>query len=299
MARKQMHTWIAEAVADPDKDGKITQITLVHVVGGGGTREIHTTKFSSGKNWTAKDLADMFRGKAETFCQDLPGVQTFNLLCFYGGRNTPEAAFPFIVNSTQEMAHGHLSTEPPTAEGRTMQSMRQSEMVFQQVYRRQQQLDEQSIRLLEVQNRMLFETMSENREMFSLMKELMTQVSDNGHKHRMAELQYERQTETRAKVMKFLPPLVNTILGREVFPQSTEDTALVESIADSLSEADVMKIAEVLRPEQLGPLMGRVERYLAQKREAEERKQRTNGIVLRSGLANPEAEAAGDPTRAS
>lgn len=293
MARKSLATWIDEAMRDSDKDGNISQLTLVHMVGQ-QQKEIHTTRFSSGKSWAAKDLAEMFKGKAETFCQDLPGVQTFQLLAFYGGRNQAESALPFIVNSLADHHQSGLSTESPTAEGRMMQNMRQSEMVFQQTYRRQQQQDEYTLRLLDIQNRMISETMTENREFFGMVKEMMTAAALNQHQHRMAELEYERSSTERKKFMTFVPPLINTILGREIFPQSTEDTALIESIAESLTEEDVMKVAGVVKPELLGPLMARVEKALVKKRKEEEHDRSLNKILARAGTSNPEADAAGD-----
>lgn len=295
MARKSIQAWIHEAMVDPDKDDPISMMALVHMTGQ-QTREIHTTKFSSGKSWEAKALAEMFRGKAETYSQDLSGVQTFNLLAFYGGRSEPQAAFPFIVNSVADPANAHLSTEPPTAEGKAMQGMRQTEMLFQQTYRRQAAQDDYTLRLLEIQNRMLSETMSENREMFVVMKEMMMTTALNQHQHKMKELEYQRSSEERKKFLTFVPPLVNTILGRDVFPQSTEDTALIESIADSLSEEDVMKIAGVIKPEMLGPLMARVEKALIKKRKEDEHDTQLKGILAKS-IENPEADAAGDPIR--
>jgi hypothetical protein len=295
MGRKTMSTWLDEAMRDSDKDGQISQMTLVHMVGQ-QQREIHSTKFSAGKSWTAKDLSDMFRSKAEVFCQDLSGVHTFNLIAFYGGRNSPEAFYPFVVNSTADPS-GMLATEQPTHEGRTMQSMRQSEMVFQQTYRRQQQQDEYTLRLLEIQNRMLSETMGENRDMFNVMKEMMMTSVQNQHKLRMEELEYDRSSAERRKMLGFIPPLVNTMLGREVFPQSTEDTALVEAVAESLDETAVIKLAEHLPPTIVGPLMARVEKVLIKKRGEHAAEQKTAAIVRRVGVRNPEADAAGDPVQ--
>jgi hypothetical protein len=58
--RKTLDMWIKEALTDPDKDGKCSMISLVHMVGA-QEKEIHTTKFSPGKTWDDKELASIRR----------------------------------------------------------------------------------------------------------------------------------------------------------------------------------------------------------------------------------------------
>lgn len=299
MARKKsLDQWITEAMLDDDKDGKISAISLVHMVGQ-VPREIHAAKLVEGKKVDPKALADMFMGKAQTYCQELPGVHTFNLLAFYGQRSDPQAYHPFIVNSIPEHNGTALATENPTPEGQKMQAMRQGEMVFQQVYRRQAQLDEYSMNLIREQNVMLKSALAENRDMFSIFKEVMLQMATNQHANRMKELEFQRSTGERERMLKFLPPLVNTVLGKEIFPQSVEDTAIVEGIAANLKEEDLVKLGGIVPPEMLGPLYARVEKAMAKKRLEQEALKQANGIVKRVGLQDPEADAAGDVPKPS
>ena len=294
MARKKsLEEWIREAMLDDEKDGKITAISLVHMVGQ-SPKEIHTAKLIDGKKVEPKALADMFRGKAETYTQDLPGVHTFNLLAYYGQRTDPQAAQPFVVNSIADHNNPSLATENPTAEGKTMQRMCQDEMVFQQTYRRQAQLDEFSMNLIREQNIMLRSALAENRDMFSIFKDVMLQMATNQHGNRMKELEFQRSTGERERFLKFLPPLVNTVLGKEIFPQSVEDTAIVEGIAANLKEEDLVKLGGIVPPEMLCPLYARVEKAMAKKRIEQEALKAANGIVKRIGSSDPESDAAGD-----
>lgn len=285
MTRKRttLERWITEALADSEKEGEISQMVLVHMVGQ-NQKEVHTTKFSPGKKWTPKDLANMFMGKAETYAQDMVGVQTFHLQAFYGGRQQHEAALPFTVIGTLE--HGG-ATEPPTQEGRIQQHMRQSEMLFLQTYRRQEQLDNISVTMIRELGAQNVALSTENRDMFSLMKDMMVQLADRHHETRMKELEFSRSTEERKQFMKFLPPLANTILGREVFPQGMEDSALIEGFMDSLTADDVEKLAAVIKPEMLGPLMSRLERHNA-KRDMERASQQASSAVVKSSTPRSE-----------
>jgi hypothetical protein len=295
MARRQsLADWIREAMLDPDKDGKISMLSLVHMAGttnqfGQQQLEVHSTKLAPGVAAAPADLAALFQGKAESYAQDLPGVQSFCLLAFYAGSSEPQARHPFLITGKVDFEGG--ATETPDPRGEKQQSMRHSEMLIQQVYRRQQVMDDYSIRLLERANNTVAQLSNENREMFAIFKEMMMEKVMGEHNREMERLKYERETEERKKWLSFAPALVNTILGREVFPQASADTALIETIAESLSMEDVGRLAaaNVIKPEILGPLYARFEQ--AEKKrlaKIEERKR------LMPPSKNPENEAGGD-----
>lgn len=289
MARKTMDHWIRESLTDPDKDGPCTMLSLVHMVGM-QQKEIHTTRLGGGKSWTEKQLSELFRDKASTYAQDLPGVQTFNVLAFYGGRTTPEASFPFLVNP--EAAQHGLATESPTEMGRLQQKMRHEEAGMQQIYRRQQVLDEYSLGIIEKQGVMIAGLLEENRDAFQIVKEMLMEQATQRHTREMERLQFERATAERKKLMAFVPPLVNTVTGKEVFPQSTSDSALIEMAAETLSEDKIQQLAAILPPELLGPLAARMAEHLQKKRAAEEQKDRL--LSMNGGHPDPEGDAAGD-----
>jgi hypothetical protein len=272
MARKSLDKWIDEAMSDPDKK-RITRLTLVHMVGM-QYQEIHTFRFSEKGGDDAKKLATMFRGKAESYAQDLPGVQTFVMWAYYGAEE-PEARQPFMVNVQADPGTMGLSTEPPTETGDKMQRMRQGEMMFQQVYRRQQTMDDFSIRMIDMQGKMIDRLMHESMDNMRIATEMMVRSQLDNHTQKMEAMRYERSTEERKKWLQFAPVLVNTLLGKEVFPQSTEDTALIEGIAESVDEQLLGKLMGVGIPDALmGPLAARVAKAMEKKRvEAEKVKQ--------------------------
>jgi hypothetical protein len=281
MARKSLAKWIDEALGDKEKEHTISAFALVHMVGQ-QRQELYTMKISPTGSYDGGSLEKVFKGKAESYAQDLGTVQTFALLAFYG-KNTEEAVQPFTVTPESNPATMGLTTEPPTVEGRVQQRMRQDDALFIQVYRRQQTMDDHSIRMLDAQDRMLARSQAmveklqaENMDAFVLVKELLAAQANDSHKLRMEQLAFQRSTNEREKLIKFAPVLINSILGKEVFPQSTEDTVLIETIAENLEEKHIAKLAELdLPPMLMGPLMGRVMKAMEQKeqREAESKKQ--------------------------
>jgi hypothetical protein len=272
MARITLEQWINEAVHDPDKvdaSGKrraCTAIVLVHMVGM-QQKEVHPVKFGD-QPPDAKALGAMFMRKAQNFVQDIKGVQTFNLIAFYGGTE-PEASHPFIINSLGEDHNGQLATEGPTTQGALQMGMRHAEMIIQQAYRKQEVQDNtmmQLIGILSKENTML---RRENLDALTIVKQVIIDKANDAHKHKMEQLEFQRKSEERAKWLKFAPALINTLLGKEVFPQNVEDTAIIETVADNLTEEQAMKLSTMLPPEILGPMMGRIVRHLEAKKARE------------------------------
>ena len=262
--------WIQRCMADTDKEGPLTMITLVHYRGA-APEELHTVRFSPGAVFVAKELAEVFDGRAHGYVQELAGTHTFNLFAFFGGRKEPEDRHIIVINVASNS--GGLSTEAPTKEGALSQDMRQKEAWMQQVFRKQEFLDNYHLRWsqdLELENRALRQ---ENREAFMVVKDLLMKQVTERHDHRMEEMKYARASDERAKFIAAAPALTNSLLGKNIFPQSTEDTSLVESIAMhfmSTPGADISGLAAGLPPHIQAALMSRMARFAEEKAAAKE-----------------------------
>ena len=117
--RKTISQWIQEAISDPDKTEKLTRLTLIHKVGVGND-EVHTTRLDNGRQYTADDLGNMLDGKARVFCQDMQGVQTFQLCAFYGAANEPEGKYTFLINVTSDMFAADTAVKGIDAAGKSV-----------------------------------------------------------------------------------------------------------------------------------------------------------------------------------
>jgi len=281
MARKSLAKWIDEALTDPDKEGPISAIALVHMVGQ-QRQELHTVKIGKTGTYDGASLEKLLRGKAEVYAQDMDTVQSFALLAFYG-KNTEEGIMPFKVLPEINPTTAGLSTEAPTEQGRMQQKMRWDDALQMQVYRRQQTMDDHSIRMLEQQDKMLARSqamldkvMADNMEAFTIVKELLNERAMGQHNHAMEQEKYKRESKEREQLLKFAPALINTLLGKEIFPQSVADTALIETIAENVEAEHIAKLAEIgLPPALMGPLSARVMKAIEdkEKRDAAEKKQ--------------------------
>lgn len=269
--RTTLDAWIQQAMNDPDKDHRCTQITLIHMQGAMQGKELHSVKIKEGGTYEPKNMATLFRNRAETYSQDLPGVQTFNLVAFYG-KTEPEAHQPFLVNIQTDHHASGLSTEGPSAEGQTQQRMRHTEMLMQQVYRRQESMDARSDRLMDMMSRHIERLQAENMEAFNGVKSMMMQMTLNREESEMKRLAYIRNTEVAGKLVGMAPPLVNMIAGREVFPQSAVDTAIMEGLVLG-ADPEMLKSMLPLLPEAVQGLVAqRMSQILQKKAEDDKRR---------------------------
>lgn len=280
--RKSLESWIEDALSDPDKvdaNGNRREciaMALMHV-SGESYKEIHNVKFIAGKDYTANKLYQVFKGRADAYSQDLPGVQMFQLVALYAGGTEPEAYQPFQVMGK---VHQELGSEAPDDRGERQQRMRWNDGLLAQIFRRQEQLDMASMRMIEAQNRHI-ETMgqrftavfTEHVEALEILKNLMVEKESKQQEYAMQQLQYDRETKQREAYLKMLPAVANTLFGREIFPVGTQDTAILELAAKSLNEEQAMQLASILPPEVSGILFSRFSAIIDQKRKESQIKQ--------------------------
>lgn len=283
--RQTLEQWIHEALTDEDKVKPCTALSLVHRQGV-REQEIHTTQIGQ-RQWSAQELAKMFIGKAENYAAELPGFQQFNLLAFYGGNPQWEAIKPFQIAGQEELPG--MGTEPPTKEGLVQQCMRHTEAMTQAFIKQTQLMTSQMSTMFEQVTRENIALRRENQEATVIVRDAMLKLTGQRDEAAMKRLEFQRASEERQKWLSFGPAFINTILGREVFPQQTADSALIDAIAENLTEADIQKLAAtgVIKPEVWGPLAQRMAKTLERKRLAREQAQAALATV------DPEVDASG------
>lgn len=292
-----IRTMIADGEAG-HKEGKCIAFAVVRSVAGSAGKEVDKLKLSEGgRNWSAAEVAERFEARTRTDAQDLPGVQTYVLKAFYSVHTgEPGAEHCFAVNGRLQGFddQGNLLTEPATPAGQQMQNMRQAEIIVQRTFGivttifEEQRLERQELRAE------LREVKIEGREMFSLLQKAAMDAVELSHKKRMEELEYQRASQERLLGMKMLPALANTFTGREVFPQATQDTALMEGLITALASADDMQVKfllGMLPPELGGPVADRVQKALKGRQAAQEATARTARIDRASASVDAELGA--------
>jgi hypothetical protein len=294
MNKKQgLSAWIKEALSDPDKDVACSSIALVHRGGGGYEREIHGVKITTEKQHKPEDLADLFHHKALGYSQELPGVQMFCLLAFYGTKE-PLASHPFRISGETEYSSGGngWATEGPTDSGLRQQNMRHTEALVQGAFR----MNSQAFSILLEQSQMLsrnnVQLMEENRMAFESMKNMTASVIQEQFRAKEQELELKEKYTVFSKAMQYLPQLANSISGHKLFPDSVIDESVLETIASSLDEEKLKQLTSIFPPEVMGPLASRLQSILQAKNKEKTEAKATANRLLEHGL-DPEADAAG------
>lgn len=288
--KKTLEKWIAESLDDPEKDGKLSLMTLMHFQGATPQVEVHSVKFVDGTNYNPKSLADTFQGKADTDAQNLVGMQSYVILAFYG-KSVPESRFPLLIDGDGGARFTGLSTEPPTPTGQLQQGMRLTDGIVKGVFgmlANVQHYQQAFMSQLAAENTNL---RRENHDAWSVMKEIMMDQTKLAHEHRMKEMEVRASLEMRQTLMKAAPILTNQLLGKEIFPQSAEDTALIEMLAEHMDPSKVQVMLPMLGipPAAQGALMRRLNRYMEEKARGEERIKAVTGGNTTAELGFPNA----------
>lgn len=232
MAKQSSEEWVRRCLLDQDKGAPCTGFALVHLQAGGHTTELHVKPLPDKIPIESADtIAELFEGIAVNHAEGLAGAQQYQLMAFYGGRKTAQAFRPFIKQGYTELEG--LSTESPGPTGVMAQSMRHLEAKGMAYIKGVTSLLDMQNRTIELQIQREHGLRAENAALFMGMKDLLMQQMQEGHNRRMEELAYQRTTEERQMFMKAVPGLINSATGKEVFPQSVEDTGHVEALIEA------------------------------------------------------------------
>lgn len=267
----RIEKWIRRMFNDPmvtrDGERKCVALALMHVTGGART-EVQSLKLGA-KTWDPKQLAEMFDSLATEHAAGLAsgesgsGQEAFQVVAFFDDLpDLPVSPLPLMKSTGSPVLEGEaIVTEPPTPRGELGQNMRERSGWMQFTLEMNARMYTTMTGIIDRLSSRLGVVERENIDAFQIAKDTILEKAADVHAHRMKELEFERSSEERARIMKALPPLVNKVLGKEVFPQSMVDTSLLEGLLESADEEQIQRIFNavmpVLKPEQAAFLMSR------------------------------------------
>ena len=242
--KKTLDRWIAERLSDLDKDGALSHLALEHVAGNMSSQVLHTKRVGN-QDQNPKEIAALLIDVAQTFCQDLTNVHYFRVLAFYSGSEQSEGVYNFALNGRQDF-DSMMASEGPNKEGLLSQGMNWSHRALSLALTQTAvclEANNKTVQMLVQNNANLME---ENHKAYEVLKGLMLEKALAENNNELAKEKYKRDSEERKKFIGMIPPLANQITGHPIFPQTTEDSSIVEQLAD-LDEDDLVKITSVLQ----------------------------------------------------
>lgn len=266
MARISHDKWIAEVVNELQDGAPCSSLSVSHREGS-LTKEIYSVIITKDTKINPLEIAELFRRKAESHVQDLPGNQLFELQARYGGRSDCSVRLPFRISGSSEAMYGE--TEPPTPEGKQMQSMRWGEFGHQFWAKQVTELVRIGIDRERVLSSSLEEANKENREIINLLKTALLEQASSQHQFKLEEMKFQRETMVYGELARYAPALLNTVTGRELIPQSSADSALVESMIEHLTPQQVEAMKHTFPPKVFAIIMARANEYWSKKVAAE------------------------------
>jgi hypothetical protein len=279
--RNPLTDWLHSALSDPEKAHPCSALLLAYETRA-GDEEVQTVKFQSGTQWRPEELADRLYSIACEHCKDDRGIEhRYKLFAFYGS-DEPQNVKRFTLSPMGDELQ--FVGETPDARGAMQQGQRLLETMAQGTFRLLGQLVGSAAQ----------ETMHLRRalhEANEMTMTLMMKIADKDHERQIELLKFQRETEERQMWYSYAPLLINTILDREVFPQGTVDTKIVEAAAENLSVEDLQALSQKLPPHLWGPLAARLDKALKKKADAKEKGDRVLKLLASAQNELGEEEA--------
>lgn len=247
--RQTVEQWIA-TVAREVVDGRgLNLISLCHMKGMGNAREeVHSWPIQGPVN--PKELENDIIGRAQNFGQDLPGLQTFKLIAFYGDQNERD---PFIFTTSDGLLTSRteimMPVHEPTATGALGQAMKLIEVMMEQ----NKQLTQSNMATanglintcLGPQGAItqfmhaLGAAVKAQLEAAEVVKDTMLDMSRQQREMQLTEHKAVQDLQTRKAIIDAIPQLVNRATGHEVFDETANRAKMLEMIATSISPTDI------------------------------------------------------------
>ena len=290
MARRQtLEEWIVQCVNDDQKSGKCYGFGVVHFVGS-QPNEVDRIKLDGGL--TPKNIAARFEGRIREYVRDMSGQQTCAYHAFYGTNSEPEATQQISVAGVTE--YPGLNSEPPTEKGLLQQMMRHTEAAVQTLVQAVRALNDGNQNLSVASQAALthvteenIKLRHENADAYQIVREVTLRQSNEQFERIDRMRKEERNDALLAKLMQWAPALINTIAQKKVFPEATEDSAIVNGLIENMQPQHIQMLTALVPPEISGIISSRANELI--KRRELALKGQSEAKQLSSGV-DPESE---------
>lgn len=277
LRRQSTIEWIQQAVSDKEKGEQCFALAAVHYKSDGSMEEIDRVNLAGGMS--AKEVADRFDIRVFNHIHDLMGVQSCAFLAFYDGNEEPKAKFQFTKNGKMEAPAPGVS-EAATPTGLIQMFMRHLE-VKEDMYLKVQQatfaglaqlaaLSNDRVAALAEENTSLRNELADGYVIIKNQALDMATANDASLNQQMAVAKEQKSTLLYNTFLKWLPALANTLAQRKVFPESTEDTAIVEGLLSAMGPSSIDMLQHMLPPHVFGLVAARAKEIIGKQTHLEE-----------------------------
>jgi hypothetical protein len=271
MTRRQTtEEWLREAIDDKTY-GECYAVAAVHYV---GTTAEQVDRVTLVGGADPREIALRFEKKINNYVRDMAGPQQCAWVAFYGTNDEPEAKQPFVKNGKVDFGPG--GTEQPTERGVLQQLMRHHENQANTFNSAQKQLMDGLVNLSEIAMKIAASASAENQRLreenadaYRIVRDVATTSQREAQDRDLVILKQQRADAMLQKVMLWAPALVNTIFGKKVFPESQEDSAIVNGLLDAMGPEHINILLGILHDQpQIAGVVATRAKELMKRREA-------------------------------
>lgn len=247
--RQTVDIWVQSVIAEIIDGRQCSAVTCLHLKGvGGATEEVVTRPLGEGPV-NVKELADHLIGRAEGFAQELPGLQTFKLLAFYGTAE-PHNPFHFTVSDGTVISRSEAmqSAHEPTPTGLLGQLMKHNEQLAQQCMQLTQsnmQLAQGVIGMCLGPQGLIAQSRQSELDAIEVVRDATLNMLKERNEARLQEVKAVQDLETRRTIMQAIPHMVNRWTGHEVFSETANDSAIIAKLAMKVSPQDLDMLVQM------------------------------------------------------
>jgi hypothetical protein len=240
--RQSVDQWVQSVISEEVSGKKCSAIALLHLKGVGGATEEITTKPIEGTIDVA-EVANFLVGRAEGFSQDLPGLQTFKLIAFYG-TNEPHNPFHFTTSDGNVTSRTEIMTSAhePTPTGFLGQIMKHNEALMSQ----NNQLVTANMTMANGVLAMCFgpqgviqASIRAQLETVEIVKDVNLNMFEKRKEMTIMEHKAAQDLQMRKALIDVFPHIINRFTGREVFDESANRAKAFEALALKFTPKDI------------------------------------------------------------
>ncbi len=298
--KSRTEAWIADAVIDTEKGARCVAVAIYHFgpVGSSHPEPYQIDRIALTGTQTPEQIAKRFDHRVQNHCRDLSGPQLCKLYAWYDDQDEPNAELPFHVKG---MADAHESVDA-SEKGLLRLSMEQQKSLTSQYLGALNQLLDGfklNAEISSTQNKALLEDNEKLRanvnESYDIIGELTAQQIQSANAQRaemiaqeMAVMKAKKEEHLQETLLKWAPALVNTILQRKVFPEASQDTALVNGLLENMNPQQIEFFLTLVPPEVAGMVAARANDVFRARKERLDQQHEVQRLT--AAVVTPESE---------
>lgn len=241
--RQTVDTWVESVTVDTVNGKGCSAIALLHLKGMGGASEEVTTKPIEGGTINATEIANYLIGRAEGFSQDLPGIQTFKLIAFYGD-NEPHNPFHFTTSDGTLMSRSEtmMSAHEPTPTGllgQLMKTLEMKDLRLQEAHASMMNLSQGVMGMCFGPQGLVQQSIKSQLEAIEVVKDAMLDMHRERTQLVTEQHKAAQDLQMRKAIMDAIPHFTNRLTGREIFSEEMNDTKIMEELAMKITPQDM------------------------------------------------------------